>query len=217
VAALALKPEYRPTLAELLTPRWRSASRLARALTVAAIAVLTAVVVGIVLTVLPPRFSYGGPVPFSFSYRGLHRTAPQAGELVRVVRRSPAAALEDSFAVTPLRLPPYGGDLSGELPLYATGYIRALASKYSGFQLRGEGKAKVAVGVAAYNIFYTAVVEGRTMYGRDFLVLRETVGARQGVDITMLTAPHTNAQVTSPLLVATAGALLGPFRSFTLD
>jgi hypothetical protein len=113
-------------------------------------------------------------------------------------------------------LPAYSGDLSGELPLFASGYIRALAARYAGFQLRGEGRAKVAVGVAAYNIFYTALIAGRTMYGRDFLLLRESRGARQGVDISMQTAVHASSQVTSPLLVATAGALYGPLRSFKL-
>jgi hypothetical protein len=217
VVALALKPEYRPSLAELIAPRWLRASRRARVLVVCGLVLLVGAATALVLTLLPPRFSYGGAVPFSFTYRGLNRTVPEGDQLVRVVHRSPAGVLEDSFAVAPLRLPAYSGDLSGELPLFATSYIRALAARDHGFQLRGEGKAKVAVGVIAYNVFYTAQIEGRTMYGRDFLLLRESPGARQGVDIAMLTAPHTNAQVTSPLLVATAGRLYGPLRSLTFD
>jgi hypothetical protein len=216
MATVPLKPEYRPTLAELLLPRWRRVSRAARLLTVAGIAALAVVAAAVVLTFLPAHLSYGGQVPFSFNYRGLYRTAPGQGELVRIVRRTPGGALKDSFAVRSLQLPAYRGGLSGELPLFATGYIRRLSSMYTGFRLRGEGKAKVAAGLAAYNIFYTAVVNGSMMYGRDFLLLAERSGGRRGVDIAMLTSPHANAQITSPLLVATAGVLYEPLRTFSL-
>ena len=94
--------------------------------------------------------------------------------------------LEDSFAVEPLRLPPYSGGLSGELPLYATGYIGALSRRYAHFVLRGRGQDQ-GQRVLAYDIFYSAVVEGQTMYGRDVLLLPERPGAREGVDIVMLT------------------------------
>ncbi len=217
MAAVPLKPEYRPTLAELLLPGWRRASGAVRVLVVAGVVGLALGLTALVLALLPARISQGGPVPFSFSYRGLYRTAPDPGGLVKVARRTPSGRLEDSFAVEPLQLPAYRGGLSGELPLLASGYIRALSLRYTGFQLRGEGKGKVGVGVVAYNIFYTAVVEGRAMYGRDFLLFPERPGARRGVDIVMLTSPHSNSQVTSPLLVATAGVLHEPLRTFSLD
>ena len=40
-------------------------------------------------------------------------------------------------------------------------------------------------------------------------------GAREGVVIVMLTAPDANAQVSSPLEVASAGVLLRPLKTFT--
>jgi hypothetical protein len=215
--AVPLKPEYRPTLAQLLAPRWRRASPGGRLAVTLSVVVLVAALAALVLTLLPAGVSYGGPVPFSFSYRGLYRTTPDRGGLVKVVRRTPEGALEDSFAVEPLQLPAYQGSLSGELPLFAAGYVHALSLRYPGFELRGEGKGKVAAGVVAYNVFYTAVIEGHTMYGRDFLLLPERTGVRRGVDIVMHTTPHANAQVTSPLLVATAGVLYEPLRTFTLD
>ncbi len=216
MAAVPLKPEYRPTLAELLSPRWRRASRAAQLLIMAGVALLSVALVALVLTLLPAQISYGGPVPFSFSYRGLYRTTPDPAGLVNVVRRRPGGVLEDSFAVRPLLLPVYQGSLSGELPLFASSYIRALSATYTDFQLRGEGKAKVATGLVAYNVFYTALVQGRTMYGRDVLLLPEQPAARRGVDIVMLTSPSSSAQVTSPLLVATAGVLYEPLRTFRL-
>jgi hypothetical protein len=134
---------------------------------------------------------------------------------VRIERRA-GGRLEDSFAGAPLRLPPYAGGESGELPLYASGYIKGLSSKYSGFVLRGEGKTRVNT-VPAYNVLYTATVEGREMYGRDVLLLPERPEVRDGVAIEMLTSPSSSSKVTSPLEVASAGVLEKPLETFTFD
>ena len=69
-------------------------------------------------------YSHGGRVPFGFSYRGLYRVAPEPGGYVKVERRHADGTVRDSFAVGPLRLAPYSGELMGEMPLYAAGYIR---------------------------------------------------------------------------------------------
>lgn len=216
MAALPLRPEYRPTLPQLLAPRWRGASRGVRALTIAFATMLAVATVALVLTLLPARISYGGAVPFSFSYRSLYRTSPPPGADVRVVRRDRAGNIEDSFAVAPLTLPPYKGALSGAEPLYAAGYIRALAAHLPGFELQGEGKTRVDL-MPAYNIYYSAAVAGRTLWGRDVLLVPEGKAARRGVVISMLTTPQANAQVTSPLLVGTAGVLYKPLRTFSFD
>jgi hypothetical protein len=213
--AVPIKPEYGPTVGRLLSPRWRAAPSLARGAVIAAAVGLLVLIVAAVLTLENATFSQGGRVPFSFSYRSLYRVAPDPGGYVRIQRRGPDGRLEDSFAVEPLRLPPYSGDLSGELPLYAAAYIRRLGSQYAGFVLRGEGKTRVNT-VPAYNVLYTAVVEGQTLYGRDVLLLPERAGARDGVDIVMLTSPTASSQVTSPLQVASAGVLSRPVKTFTL-
>lgn len=212
--ALPLRPEYRPTLPELLAPRWRRVSRAARLLLGAVIAALAVVAAALVLALLPAHISYGGPVPYGFSYRDLYRTAPEPGGDVRVARYGAGGHVKDSFAVAPLLLGPYEGQLSGELPLYASGFIRTLAARYPGFQLVGEGKTHVNQ-LSAYNIYFSALVRGRAMYGREVLLVPENPGARHGVVITMLTAPNANAQVTSPLLVASEGVLSEPMRTFS--
>lgn len=213
--SIALKPEYGPTLGEILSPRWRAAPPWLRALVLAAGLGLLAGTLGLGLTLAPASISYGGPVPFSFEYRSLYRTTPESGGYVHVLRRK-HGELEDSFAVGPLLLPPYQGSLTGELPLYAAGYIGALQRRYADFQLRGEGKTRVNT-VPAYSIFYTARVQGRTLYGRDVLLLPQRAGARRGVDIVMLTAPHASSQVKSPSEVANAGPLNMALHSFSLD
>jgi hypothetical protein len=211
MATIPLKPQYGPTLGRLLTPRWNAASRLARGAVIAAGGVLAVLVIAAALTLLPAKFSHGGATPFHFSYRGLYRTSSQAGEIVRIERRA-GGLLEDSYAVSPLRLPPYAGGLSGELPLYASGYIGELRGRFTDFVLRGEGKTRVNT-VPAYDVLYTATVGGREMYGRDVLLLPEQPGVRDGVAIEMLSRP--TAEITSPLEVGTAGVLEKPLKTFT--
>jgi hypothetical protein len=213
MATIPLKPQYGPTLGTLLAPRWHAAPRAVRILARAAGVGIVVLAVAVALTLWPATYSHGGPAPFHFSYRGLYRTTPEAGQYVRIDRRGDGR-LEDSFAVSPLHLPPYSGGLSGELPVYASGYIDRLRAKFNGFVLRGEGKTRVNT-VPAYNIFYTARIEGREMYGRDVLLLPEHQGVRDGVALEMLTLP--SAGVTSPLEVATAGVLERPVETFTIS
>jgi hypothetical protein len=213
MVAVPMKPEYGPTLGRLLSPRWRAASSLARWVVIVSGVGLLVLILLAGLTLENSTFSRGGSVPFSFSYRSLYRVASDPGGYVKVQRHYADGRLEDSFAVEPLRLPPYSGGLSGELPVYAAGYIKGLRTRYAQFVLRGEGKTKVNT-IPAYAVFYTAVLEGRMMFGRDVLLLPERPGAREGVDIVMLTSPTANSQVTSPMEVAYVGVLLRPLRTF---
>jgi hypothetical protein len=213
MASIPLKPQYGPTRGQLLSPRWRASSRPLRGLVVILLCGLVVLAIAAALTLQRASYSHGGRLPFHFEYRGLYRTVPPPGVYVDVQRRLPSGQLEDSFAVSPLLLPAYQGSLSGELPLYAAGYIRGLAARYRDFDLQGEGKTRIST-VPGYTIFYTARVGGREMYGRDVLLLPETPGVRRGVDIVMLTAPHANAQVKSALEVASEGVLNTALHTF---
>jgi hypothetical protein len=212
--AIPLKPEYGPTLGRLLAPGWHRAPRAVQALVIAACVCLPALAIGAGLTLENAHYAHGGPVAFHFSYRGLYGVTPAPGESVQV--RSPASGpVRNSFAVGPLRLPPYAGGLSGELPMYASTYIDGLRRRYSeGFELRGEGKTRVNT-VPAYDIAYVARIDGRRVYGRDVLLLPEQAGVREGVHIAMLTAPRADPGVSSPLLVGTTGVLERPLETFT--
>jgi len=216
--AIPLKSEYGPTLGELLAPRWRRASRASRALALAAGVLVVAVLAGAAARFAHPTLSYRGAVSFSFHYGGLYRASPEPGGYV-LVRRAQGGQLEDSFAVGPLVVPPYVGRPSAALALYATAYIQRLAHRYARFSLRGEGWTQVdsISPYAVYNVFYTALVRRREMYGRDVLLLREQLGQRRGVAISMLSAVAANRQVSSPLLIGTKGALEAPLASFALE
>jgi hypothetical protein len=215
MTALPMKPECGPTLGRLLAPRWHAASPVARvAVTLAGVA-LVALALATGLTLANATYSHGGPVPFSFSYRGLYRVAPDPGGYVKVQSHWPDGALKYSYAVDPLRLPHYAGSLSGELPVYAAGYIRALRKRYSDLAFSGEGKTRISNSVTGYQIAYSARVAGQEMYVREVLLLPERAGAREGVDVVMLTAPTASAQVTSPREVGATGVLLRPLKTFS--
>ena len=215
MATIPLKSQYGPTLGRLLAPRWHAAGRVVRGTVIASGIGLVALAIGAFLTLEPARISYGGATPFHFSYRGLYRTAPAPGGYVQVQRRRTDGWRTPS-RLRRRRLPPYAGGLSGELPLYASSYIRGLSEEYRGFVLRGEGKTRVNT-VPAYNVFYTVTLQGREMYGRDVLLLPERQGVRNGVAIEMLSSPTANSQVISPLEVASAGVLERPLKTFTFD
>jgi hypothetical protein len=215
MVAIPVKPEYGPTLGRLLAPRWRAASPLLRGAVLAAGVALFALAVGAVLTLLSASYTHPGRPAFSFNYRNLRRTAPEPGGFVRVVQRGAGGALLYSFAVGPLTLQPYSGEPSGAVPVYAARYIEGLRRRDAGFVLMGEGKTKVNT-VPAYDVLYTALVEGRLMYGRDVLLVPERPAAREGVAIVMLTAPGATHQVQGPLEVGTVGVLQKPLRSFAL-
>lgn len=212
--AVPMKAEYGPTLAGLLAPRWHAASAVARVVAVAAMVGVVVALVAAGLTLENATYSHGGPVPFGFSYRDLYRVAPDRGGYVKVQSRWPDGALKYSYAVRPLRLPRYSGGLTGELPLYVAGYVRALSRTAPGFALRGEGRTKINNALTGYQVLYTAEVEGREMYAREVLLLADRVGVREGVDVVMLASPTASSQIRSPLEVGTTGVLLKPLKTF---
>ncbi len=212
MASIPLKQQYGPTLGKLLEPRWRAAAPLARAITITIAAALIALAVGVVLTLLDANYSHGGRIPFSFNFRGLYRTTPDPGGYVKV-KRSSGGHLEDSYAVAPLVLHAYRGSVTGELPLFASGYTRTLAERFSHFRLEGEGKTRISSTLGGYDLLYTAIVDGRLMHGRDVLLLPERIQTREGVVIEMLSSQP--ASVAKP--VASSGVLEVPLKTFAFS
>jgi len=209
MTSIPLKPQYGPTLGRLLEPRWRSAAPSVRAIAIATGVALLALAIGGVLTLLDTSYSHGGRLPFSFKYRGLHRATPDPGGYVKVASSS-GGRLDDSYAVAPLLLDGYTGSVTGELPLFAAGYTRTLGERFSRLRLEGEGKTRISSTLAGYEVFYSALVDGRKMYGRDVMLLPERRGVREGVVIEMLSSQR--ASVSKP--VASSGVLERPLKTF---
>jgi len=210
MASVPLKPQYGPTLGALLAPRWKTARPLWRALAIGAGVAAVALAGYVALNLLDASYAHGGPVPFGFKYKGLYRSAPDPGGYVKVTRVA-GGRLEDSYAVAPLRLGAYEGDLSGALPLAAAGYLRTLERRFGGFRFEGEGKTRISSSLGGYEVLYSATVDGRTMHGRDVMLLPERAGAREGVVVEMLSSEPVT--VSEP--VASSGVLEVPLKSFS--
>lgn len=219
MAAIPLKPEYAPTLGQLLAPRWRAAGRGTRAAVVVTIAALVVLAGAVVLTLTDSRYSHGGPVPFHLRYRGLSRTTAADGDYVRLVAKRADGSLNNAFAVGPLSLPPYSGNLSGFLPVYASGVIAQLARQYPGFALQGEGEERVDTTNGVYNphgyeISFSYRRGNEPIDARVILVVSpHSAGARQGLTVTMLTRANDGVNAAHP--VGSAGLLNLPFGTLT--
>jgi len=210
MASIPLKPQYGPTLGRLLAPRGRAASRPARAAVTAAGVLLAMLVVAAALSLLDASYSHGGSLAFSFRYRGLYRSRPRPGAYVRVAS-SAGGRLRDSFEVAPLRLAPYRGSVTGQLPLLANAYAERLRLRFSDFTLRGEGKTRITPKMAGYDVRYTALLEGGRINGRDVILLPGGEHVRQAVVLEMLTREP--ATVAKP--VANQGVLEKPLKTFS--
>ena len=178
-------PDLGPTLPALLRQRFGVPERVTAV--VAALIVLLAV-----LTVALRPFGAADkqvihraePV-FNLVYPTdrVREVAPHPGELVRLEahRRSLSVAV----TVTPLRLPPYAGNVPfGLLPAYADGYVQRLRARTPGFRLTDEGKARVGDTVG-YQVGFSAQSSGRLEWGRDIMLVPKQTGVRLGVVLTL--------------------------------
>ena len=215
MAGAAMKPEYGPTLGRVLAPRWRAASTRARAGAGAALIAMLAALIGAALTLENASYTHSGAVPFSFSYRDLYSVSPEPCGYVRVQAHGTDGRLKYSFAVNPLVLPRYTGEVAAALPIYASRYIRSLERERTDFKLVGEGFARTSLhGLPGYEVLYTTTVGGREVYGRDMLLLPPGPSTvREGVSIVMLSEP--SGQIASPLKVASTGVLAHPLKTFS--
>ncbi|MCW2982914.1 MAG: hypothetical protein JWR63_484 [Conexibacter sp.] len=207
----AVRPEFGPTLPELLGPRIRVLPRFVR-LGLAALGLL------VVLLALYALFLRGGgaqakravivrtPVAFNFVYRApFRKEAPLAGELARV------GSKDQSFSVRELRLPAYRGDAAGFLPLYAATLEAQMARDLPGFTWRADGRANINKQQGFEIVFQFRRSDGTLTYGRRILLL-PSITARQGADIWAI-APRSPAIVRADD-VGHNGGLKTALRSF---
>jgi hypothetical protein len=207
-----VRPEFGPTLPELLGPRVRALPAPAR---VALAAAALGVVLLLAWLVLRPGAGRTAavvrePVAFNLTYTdAMRRVAPRAGEQLRLETRSGAP---QSLTARALRIPAYRGDVSAELTIMSSGLIERMRATIPGFVLRSEGRVNVNR-QPGYQIVYQARINGRTTYGkRVLLVVGPDPPPHEGADITMFAAR--SAAVPNADSVAANGALKTPYRSF---
>jgi hypothetical protein len=186
-----VRPEFGPTLPELVGPRIRALPRVAQ-IALAAIAVL--LVVGLALFVRRDTEDTRAhavvrePIAYNLVYPpSLERVAPRAGETLRL--QTPAGtAAPQSFAVKPFKLPPYRGDSTGILTLMSANLITQMGKQYPGFIWRGDGRVNYNR-QPGYEILFQTKLNGHTTYGRrTLLVPGGDTPPHEGLDITMLAA-----------------------------
>jgi hypothetical protein len=213
-----VRPEFGPTLPELVAPRWRAwGGRTRVAVALAAAIVVLAVAGGLAaLRDSDGRTNLVVREPTAFNLlkpASLQRVTPADGEVLRL--QSPAGApAPQRFAVRPMDLIPYRGDVTTALMMLATHMTEFMRANVPGFVLRGEGRSSVNR-APGYQILYQARIGGRTTYGRRVLLVPDTEDGpppRAGV-VLDLRAARSDAV---PNVEATGrnGALKLPLSSF---
>jgi hypothetical protein len=204
-----VRPEFGPTLPELLGPRIRALPRAGRAL-LGLLAVL--VVAGLVALVFggsdPGKTVVvrGGDPAFNLLVApALHRVDPQGDEALRLEGDGTL------FTASRRTLPAYKGDANGTLPVLFSGFARQMAGQYDGWTLRQEGRANINK-QQGYELFFQFRRDGQTWYGRRTVLVVDPVGGTTAVDLLMLT----RRTVATPKAdaVAKSGPLKIALRSF---
>jgi hypothetical protein len=208
-----VREEFGPTLPELLGERLRVPPRtIWRVLAAAGVLVVLLVVWLAFVRGTPGQDAVvvREPVAYNLVHTdALRRATPRAGETLRLETR--AGAPPQSFAVKPLHLSPYKGDVSASLTLLSARLIREMGAQYPGFLWRGDGRVNINK-QPGYQIVFQARINGRTTYGkRVLLVAAPDPPPREGLDITMLS--ERSPAVPRADAVAANGALKTPYRS----
>jgi hypothetical protein len=208
----AVRPEFGPTLPELVRPRLAAMRPALRYATLAAMASFAAAVVwfAAIRDNGHRDVVVREPVAFNFGYNGkVHRIKAGPGQVIRL------RAGTETMAVGFHTLPAYEGLWSGFLPVYTTTTLAPqMARRYPGFVLRYDGSALV-IPEDGYEIGFEFRRGGRTWYGRRILLIPEPT-ARRAVEILLLGPrapgrgrPEALARQPSPLRDSIFGFRLG--------
>jgi hypothetical protein len=203
-----VRPEYGPSLPALLRARLGIPARVTTA--IALVVVVGAVAAVLVLRGGDLAYVHRSAPQFNLRYASvLHRSPPKPGILMQLVGRRGKLFLQ-SLTVRPLRLPPYRGAVSGLLPVFAEPHVRAVSRRFEGFVALDEGKARIR-DAPGYQVGFRARLDGRTVFGREVLLVPNQPGVRDGLVITVLQTHAAGAHAVDD--VGTVSAIKKPFRS----
>ena len=205
-----LRPEFGPTLPELISRRFSVSRRV-----VAIVAVIALIVLGVAVKVIVGAGNeklvvHGKPsVNVVYDPSQLHQATPRAGELMRLVGHT--GRVDAELTARHANLPPYSGDvIGGQLPLYTAQYAGRLMRELPGFQLGAEGKARMNQ-APGYQITYSSGTPGNTTSWREVWVMPKPDQADQTIVLKMRqTVSGRPGPAGRDLLMATKKA----FRSF---
>jgi hypothetical protein len=205
----AVKPQYGPSLVQMLAPRPLAVRLAAGALAVALVVAL--VTVALRRNAGETLVLEHTPVTFNFAYGPQFKRIQTAGTVVSLAHDRGGLFL-DSYVVRDLELPPYKGAAGGMLPVYAYTYLKGLRKRYGGFAFVSEGRTRINNGIG-YEVTFRARRAGRTLYGRHLLLVQDTPdGLRRGVIIELTST--SSAGTPNADEIGNHGALKQPLRSF---
>jgi hypothetical protein len=211
-----VRPEFGPTLPELLGPRVRALPRAAQ-VALAALAALAVVAAAAVLlrdrSDTRPNAVVRAPVAFNLLYpKPLERVKPRGREVLRL-QTPPGTPAPQSFTVTPLRLAPYRGDVGALLTIMSATLIAQMSRTVPGFVWRADGRVNYNR-QPGYEILFQAKIGGKTAYGRrTLLVPGGDAPPHTGVDVTMM-ATRSPAIPRVDAVASVNGPLKTAIRSF---
>ncbi|HEV2787085.1 MAG TPA: hypothetical protein VGV67_11885, partial [Solirubrobacteraceae bacterium] len=191
-----IKAEYGPTLPQLLAPK----SLAVRAVAAAAATLIAGVALYVVIATRPDEtvVLVRKPVTFNLVHGDEWKAAHARGALVSL-RHERRGLFLDSYTVRDLRLPAYEGAASGMLPVFANSHVRALGSRYQGFEFVGEGRARINNAIG-YEVTFRAHMGERRLYGRHYLLVEEEPeGRRRGVVIELISTPAAGTPVATEI------------------
>jgi hypothetical protein len=205
-----VRPEFGPSLPELISGRF-AVSR--RAAAIGGVVALIVLVLAIKVATDDGReqLTVHGSPSFNVLYDPglLHKAALQPGELMRLVgRRGPVAV---DITARRANLPPYSGDvIGGQLPLYTAQYANRLKAALPGFVLGDEGKARINQ-APGYQFAYTSGAPGNRTYSREVFVMPK---ADQSDQTVVLRLRQTFSGRAGPPARALVQAAKKAYRSF---
>jgi hypothetical protein len=179
-----LRPEFGPTLPELISRRFSISRRAAVIAALVAFVILTIVIKLATDNGLKKLVVHGSPT-FNVLYdpSRLHEATPQGGELMHLAGR--AGHVDVAVTAKHANLPPYKGDtIGGQLPEYTGQLAARLARQLPGFALGTEGKARVNQALG-YQISYTSKEGGNPTNWREVFVLPSPDKPEQAIDLVM--------------------------------
>ena len=140
-----VKPEYAPTLPQLLAPRIDSLPRIVLRVVAAGAIVVAVAVILLAVRLRNPVFSYTGTPAFATSYtRAMTRLpVPANGPLLLSLEQRSSAGIVASFQIRLVHLPAYGGEISGGLPVVASAMIASMAAADPTFLPYSRGRTRI--------------------------------------------------------------------------
>jgi hypothetical protein len=194
-----IQSRFGPSLPQLLAPRLGGLPAIARRVGAVAVVVAVAVIVTLVLRSRDPVFAWHGPpAAFTTTYpRTMTLDQTPHGAILLLEQRDRTGALVARFEITPLTLPPYGGEISASLAVNALNYIRTFtAAAGPTYRYASSGHSRIN-NVPGYTFTYSRRINGRTYYGRVVWITPHLTGTH-GLMLSMITLPSALRAATAP-------------------